>query len=577
MGKLMVVVTRFLSLCAVLLALPADAATFTKFDNFAVYEAGLGGLPLETQDFEGFVPGTNLNNVEFLPGVSVTSNMLKVEVWKDHSLFAFERGSVGDLFYDINFSQPYNAVGFNIESFDPATPGPAIIDIFFDDQTGASIDIFPTNATETDPIFFGVIADTPIARIRLTEGPELAGYSGNEEVALDDFAVSPTAQAASFRFNIDSKRGWQSTGVKVTAGQQLTISAKGSWSVDSRNFSFVGPDGYSPEEDSRIFQGCKLDPILPYGILLVKVGDDPSFWVIGSGGTFRADRDGFLAVRIHDADACLGDNDGTMKGKVTGSGLSRREPTGQAPNLIVLVHGCCTNENDVKKDWDKLGNEIAQKIKKKKDWEIVVWDWHKDKKTGEVLTPKHDYIKRPDRISPDANTAYKNAEKQGHDLSTAILDVENSYEHVHLIGHSAGARLIDTVAIDLFAKSVETGHKPFIHLTFLDAYTPHQDELTYGSLADYAEHYVDRTFTHPIFDWIVKTNELLTYAFDFDITDWQPDNSEEKEEKEKDGGHQWPRYWYKKSVTSPGFRCGFALSVEGGNNQINSLPQSCPI
>jgi hypothetical protein len=255
------VVTRFLSLCAVLVAFPADAATFTKFDNFAAYEAALAGLPLNTQDFEGFAPGDNLNNVEFLPGISVTSNLPKVEAFVsggDHRLFGFG-GSVrqqGGAFYDINFSQPYNAVGFNIEGFDPATPGPAIIGIFFDDQTSASIDIFPTNATETDPIFFGVIADTPIARIRLSEGPEIGG-SGNEEVALDDFAIAPAPPLSSFRFNIDSKRGWQSTGVKVTAGQQLTISAKGSWTVDYRNFSNVGPDGYSPEEDSRIFQGCK--------------------------------------------------------------------------------------------------------------------------------------------------------------------------------------------------------------------------------------------------------------------------------------------------------------------------------
>jgi hypothetical protein len=192
------VVTRFLLLCAVLPVLPADAATFTKFDNFAAYEAALAGLPLNTQDFEGFAHGDNLNNVEFLPGISVTSNLPKVEAFKGH-LFGFG-GSVreqGGAFYDINFSQPYNAVGFNIESFDPDTPGPAIIDIFFGDQMSASIDIFPTNATESDPIFFGVIADTPIARIRLGEGPEIGG-SGNEEISLDDFVIAPALMAPSF-------------------------------------------------------------------------------------------------------------------------------------------------------------------------------------------------------------------------------------------------------------------------------------------------------------------------------------------------------------------------------------------
>lgn len=69
----------------------------------------------------------------------------------------------------------------------------------------------------------------------------------------------PTNVAAQ-TFNVDSTQGWQTTSLNVTAGQQLSFSASGSWSVDHRNFSFVGPEGYSPEEDSRIFQGCKLAP-----------------------------------------------------------------------------------------------------------------------------------------------------------------------------------------------------------------------------------------------------------------------------------------------------------------------------
>jgi hypothetical protein len=55
--------------------------------------------------------------------------------------------------------------------------------------------------------------------------------------------------------------------------------------------------------------------------------------------------------------------------------LSTCEPHDRAPNLIVLVHGCCTDENDVKNDWDTLANEIAKKITKQNDWEIVVWNW----------------------------------------------------------------------------------------------------------------------------------------------------------------------------------------------------------
>jgi hypothetical protein len=136
-------------------------------------------------------------------------------------------------------------------------------------------------------------------------------------VALSFFISSAVVQAASFTFNVDSTRGWQAASILVQRGQALSFSAVGAWNVDYRNFQYVGPDGYSPEVDSAIFQGCKLDQLLPYGRLLVRVGDDPSFWVIGSEGAFTADRDGVLAFRIHDGDACLGDNAGSVKVTVT--------------------------------------------------------------------------------------------------------------------------------------------------------------------------------------------------------------------------------------------------------------------
>ncbi|MGH9876567.1 MAG: hypothetical protein ACRD5H_02935 [Nitrososphaerales archaeon] len=73
----------------------------------------------------------------------------------------------------------------------------------------------------------------------------------------------------------------------------------------------------------------------------------------------------------------------------------------------------------------------------------MVWDWSYD-------TPK-----------PDLNpllTAYENANIfQGPDLADAIAIYP--YKHVHLIGHSAGANLIDTVATELVLKSIQTGHK----------------------------------------------------------------------------------------------------------------------
>jgi hypothetical protein len=96
-----------------------------------------------------------------------------------------------------------------------------------------------------------------------------------------------SAQADTLSFKIEAIEGWKPAGVVVKAGQILTFSVQGDWSVDYRNFSFVGPEGYLPEEDAMIYQGCKFNPELPYGKLLLRAGDDPSFVIIGTReGTF---------------------------------------------------------------------------------------------------------------------------------------------------------------------------------------------------------------------------------------------------------------------------------------------------
>ena len=141
-------------------------------------------------------------------------------------------------------------------------------------------------------------------------------------------ALPYIAVASSISVDVDSRLGWQSTSLTVSQGQLITFSAVGSWTVDFRNnnFPYVGPDGYKPEVDSRIFQGCKLDPKLPYARLLARIGTDPS-WSVGRGGTFTARSSGVLSLRIHDADACQGDNDGFMKVTVTISAPSIPPPT----------------------------------------------------------------------------------------------------------------------------------------------------------------------------------------------------------------------------------------------------------
>ncbi len=157
------------------------------------------------------------------------------------------------------------------------------------------------------------------------------------------FTVGQSSMLPNFSFDVASTTGWQTTSLKVTKEQELSFSATGAWNVGypgPNPLPYVGPDGYSPQVDSTIYQGCKLDAILPYGVLLVRIGnDDPSFIAIGSKDDIPAYRDGFLEFRIHDADPCLGDNAGSVTVSVNTSvsiikGLSIPS-TGQALNFFL--------------------------------------------------------------------------------------------------------------------------------------------------------------------------------------------------------------------------------------------------
>lgn len=123
-----------------------------------------------------------------------------------------------------------------------------------------------------------------------------------------------------------------------------------------------------------------------------------------------------------------------------------REPHGTASNLIVLVHGYCTDANDVKTDWDSMGRAIGAQILHDQPpgtWEIVVKDWSSD-------TPKW-----------DPNFAYDKAAAiggVGETLATAISRADPPYSYIHLIAHSAVSKLIDVAAKWLVGYSKLNSH-----------------------------------------------------------------------------------------------------------------------
>jgi hypothetical protein len=128
--------------------------------------------------------------------------------------------------------------------------------------------------------------------------------------AVIDFANATT---------IISTSGWQQTGLYLNTGDKYYVDYRGgSWTVDYKNFPYVGPGGYSADIDKTIAAGYKFDNTAPYACLLGKVGAGKEIAIGNDNGAFTADASGFLSLRINDQDASLGDNDGAISVNLRG-------------------------------------------------------------------------------------------------------------------------------------------------------------------------------------------------------------------------------------------------------------------
>ncbi|MBA4109599.1 MAG: hypothetical protein C0487_08400 [Leptothrix sp. (in: Bacteria)] len=171
----------------------AHAANVTLFGDRTAFLTAIGAAPVVTQDFESFADGANMSGVDILPGVSVSTNLANLEVFQgsgDKELFATTR-DLPEAEYHINVAGLYKSFGFDIDAFDPATPGPGFLDFYFadGDTTYQGIPVLPLNATENTPLFQGIISDTAITKIVWREGPEIGGINCCEETALDNFVA----------------------------------------------------------------------------------------------------------------------------------------------------------------------------------------------------------------------------------------------------------------------------------------------------------------------------------------------------------------------------------------------------
>jgi hypothetical protein len=193
----------------------AQAVTATLYGTRAEFLTGLAGAPTVQQDFNSMAVGTNLLGMNVLPGVTMSTNLPNLSVFNSAGLgnvaFANAPRNLPEAVYNINVNNAYKAFGFEINAYDPATAGPGFLSFFFadGDTTYTLIPVLPP-ATESTPIFFGVIADKAITRITWSEGPEL-NFSCCEETVIDNLIAAqpvPEPSTALMMFAGMGAAGW---------------------------------------------------------------------------------------------------------------------------------------------------------------------------------------------------------------------------------------------------------------------------------------------------------------------------------------------------------------------------------
>jgi hypothetical protein len=182
------------------------------------------------------------------------------------------------------------------------------------------------------------------------------------------------------------------------------------------------------------------------------------------------------------------------------------------PNLVVITHGWY--ERQPWPGW--TAKAIAQRVDRRA-WRCAWYDWRPQARHW-----------RPSRA------ATLGRDIVGPQLGRRIVSLSRNWQHVHLIGHSAGAWVVNAAA-----EIIAGDTKADIHITFLDAYVPDGwNEQMLGKVAGqspprcWAEHYFTR-------DPLNLTENVLTHAHNVDITAVNPGFK----------GHHFPWHWYHATVT----------------------------
>ena len=122
------------------------------------------------------------------------------------------------------------------------------------------------------------------------------------------FGTFSSSQAAATSITVYAAQAWQSSGVTVQSGDQVSITASGTWVAGTKTFT---PEGNSTSVPSN-FPG----PGLRAYSLIAKIGGNSPLY-IGSSKSFTATSSGILYCSMNDDHSILWDNSGTLSVTIT--------------------------------------------------------------------------------------------------------------------------------------------------------------------------------------------------------------------------------------------------------------------
>jgi len=185
-------------------------------------------------------------------------------------------------------------------------------------------------------------------------------------------------------------------------------------------------------------------------------------------------------------------------------------PNSSASNLVLVTHGWSSeagyiNNPDLNQWKPRIARDEA--LRAGEDWDGAVMDW------SELAATTYPW------------QAASRAIDVGESLGFWMEEVGLSYTKAHIIGHSAGIWLADSLVAELERS------RPVLasHLTLIDGYTPNSvikrggtaTKEQIGASADWADHFVDARNAAGHLA-IQNTNETLPNVFTLDVTQLDP-------------------------------------------------------